>query len=181
MENSPDTKRRLSSTSRDAAGSLGWVCRRRWKGLGLGEEAEVNLTEGKDEGDSKSCVPHWLLAGQEGKQLLPSSSGALAKQGLFGGLRRAGMGCSRGARTLLPGPEGRVAPGVPHFPAAAMPEATQRKLCLRGAIQPLPCDAFVVMRSSSDCLLAAQLALCSTGVSFMSVLNCSANEPVNLH
>lgn len=65
------TKCRLSFTSRDGAGKLGWVCRRRWKGLGLGEEAEANLAKEKDEGDSKSCIPHWLPAGQEGKQEFP--------------------------------------------------------------------------------------------------------------
>lgn len=62
------TKCRLSSTSRDGAGKLGWVCRRRWKGLGLGEEAEANLAKEKDEGESKSCILHCLPAVQEGKQ-----------------------------------------------------------------------------------------------------------------
>lgn len=51
------TKCRLSFTSRDGAGKLGWVCRRRWKGLGLGEEAEVNLAKEKDRGRFQELYP----------------------------------------------------------------------------------------------------------------------------
>lgn len=38
------------------------------RGWDLGEEAEVNLAKEKDEGESKSCIPQWLPAVQEGKQ-----------------------------------------------------------------------------------------------------------------